>query len=129
MYPNGYDKMRINLAAQMFSNSVAVGVFTYVSFGHLPISAIGTAETVQLIDRVFDSFNGRVMPSEETAGNPYRVALCDSSPHRQFWQEFAHWLDNVSFRNLKTRKVRKNLHFQKAWKNAMTSMMMLYQDL
>jgi len=129
IYPNNYDKMRVNLAAQVSSNSVAVGLFTHVSFGHLPMSAVGTAETVQLIDRVFDSFNGRVMPSEETARKPHRVALCDSSPHWQFWQEFAHWLDNVSFRNLNTQKVRKNLPFQKAWKNAMTGMTMLYLDL
>ena len=49
--------MRVCLAAQTLSHSVAAGILTYVSLNALPAEAAHTAEFVENIDALFDIFN------------------------------------------------------------------------
>ncbi|KAK0134038.1 Protein O-GlcNAcase [Merluccius polli] len=56
---NSFSKMHVNMAAQVLSHTVAAGLYTYVALGKLPGEAVHTAEFVELIDSLFDSFNSR----------------------------------------------------------------------
>ena len=53
--PNGFLKMSVKLASQIFSHSVAAGIYAYVSMNVLNSSVIGTAEFIEKMDRIFDS--------------------------------------------------------------------------
>eukprot|EP00795_Rhopilema_esculentum_P016148 gene16148-7511_t len=48
--PNGLLKMRVKLASQIFSHSVAAGIYAYASMNVLNSSAIGTAEFIEKMD-------------------------------------------------------------------------------
>lgn len=51
--------MRVCLAAEVLSHTVAAGISTYVALGKLPDEAIHTAEFVEAVDGLFDCFNSR----------------------------------------------------------------------
>lgn len=48
-----FSKMKVRLAAQLFSHGVAAGHMTYVSLGALESSAQQTAEFIEIIDHLF----------------------------------------------------------------------------
>ena len=52
--------MRVNLAAQVLSRTVAAGIYTHSSIGSLPQEAVYTADFVHQVDRLFDCFNSSV---------------------------------------------------------------------
>lgn len=69
--------MRVRLATQIFSHSVASGIYTHVSLGVLPPDAEYTAEFVEMVDGLFDCFNtGNLSNAKQL-----RRALRVSSPH------------------------------------------------
>ena len=57
MCPNGFLKMKVKLATQVLSHSVAAALNMAVSGGLLSASAAGTAEMVSKFDEIFDCLN------------------------------------------------------------------------
>ena len=55
--PSAFSKMKVKLATQVFSHSVSAGIYTYVALGGLPSKAIGTAELLSKVDKLFDCCN------------------------------------------------------------------------
>jgi hypothetical protein len=47
--PNNWERMRVSLAVQVLSESVAVGISTYVALNFLPAKAAGTADFIEKI--------------------------------------------------------------------------------
>ena len=80
--PNGFTKMKVKLATQVLSHTVAAAISTYVSLGALPASAAGTAEFITAFDKIFDCLNSSSLKSAQ--GKLYRKALSDSSAHLKF---------------------------------------------
>ena len=69
--------MRVHLATQIFSHSVAAGIYTHVSLGALEQEAEHTAQLVEMVDGLFDCFNtGNLSNAKEL-----QRALTASSPH------------------------------------------------
>ena len=69
--------MRVRLATQVFSHSVAAGIYTHVSLGALVVDAEYTADFVEMVDGLFDCFNaGNLNNAKEL-----RRALTPSSAH------------------------------------------------
>jgi len=69
--------MRVRLAAQIFSHSVAAGMYTHVALNAMPADATFTAEFIEMIDGWFDCFNtGNLLNAKEL-----RRGLTSSSPH------------------------------------------------
>ena len=50
-------KMRVSLATQVLSHSVAVGISTHASLGRLEPEAQHTAQALELLNNLQDSFN------------------------------------------------------------------------
>ena len=126
-----HDKMRVCTAAQTLSDRVATGIFVHVAYGYLPMDAIATAEVVQNMNRLFDTFNGTKEASQETAQShaPYRTAISETSPHHDLWQNVLTWLDNVSFRHSTTGEKALPMPFVSNWKRTITATEMLWNDL
>ena len=80
VHPNNFAKMKVELATQTLSRTVAAAICTYVSLGVLPQSAMGTAEFVSKFDSLFDSVNSSTLNSAKVLRRPITV----KSNHVQF---------------------------------------------
>jgi hypothetical protein len=76
-----YAAMRVRLAAQTLSHSVAAGISTHVSFGVLPEEAVHTANFIETIDSLFDCLNSSAVKSAKQFSRPLSV----NSSH---WKHF-----------------------------------------
>lgn len=56
-YFNGFDKMKVKLAAQVLSNSVSAAIKTYVSFNVFPASYLDTAQFLSIVNNMYDCLN------------------------------------------------------------------------
>lgn len=57
IFPNNFQKMKVKLASQVFSHSVATGMHTYIHFNVLPQEASVTASFVEKMNDLFDLLN------------------------------------------------------------------------
>ena len=76
IHPNNFCKMKVKLATQVFSHTVAFTICTYVSVGALPSSAMGTAKLLSKFDSLIVS-TVQVCNSAKK----FKCALNDTSPH------------------------------------------------
>ena len=72
---NNLTKMRVNLAAQVFSHSMATGSQTRVTTKELPGDALHTVMFVEKMDTLFDVLNSR----KQLCDKPARCALTANS--------------------------------------------------
>lgn len=81
--PTNFQKMKVKYAVQIFSNCVAAGMCTQMSFGFLPSEAIGTIEYIDHFDKLFDILNS------SSANNPkeYGKAFNGSAKQIEFLHE------------------------------------------
>ena len=80
VHPNNFAKMKVKLATQILSHTVAASICTYVSLGVLPQSAMGTAEFISQFDSLFDSVNSSALNSAKDLRRP----ITAKSNHVQF---------------------------------------------
>lgn len=80
IYPNAFEKMRVKLATQALSRTVAAGIKTMHEFGTFSDSccnfALSTANFIEKIDRLFDNLNSRNLFHR----NPQKCGLQLNSP-------------------------------------------------
>jgi hypothetical protein len=85
--------MRVCLAAQVFSHTVAAGILTYVALGKMPDEATATAEFVKLIDSLFDCFNSRNLYDKKALRRP--LTAKSASSHWPFLEECSQQLKTL----------------------------------
>ena len=83
--------LSVKLATQVLSHSVAAGITTMVSLGALPKEAQHTANFVERMDRLFNSFNSKT----STSSTAMRHAISDRSQHFPFLVECRDWLADL----------------------------------
>ena len=81
--PTNFNKMRVKLATQVLSHTVAASLCTYASLGGLPSTAMGTSEFLSKFDSVFDCVNCSTLHSTKNLKCP----LNDTSPNKEFMKE------------------------------------------
>ena len=81
--------MRVNLAAQVLSHSVAAGISFLTRVKELPENAIYTAQFVEHFDALFNTFNSCSFKCSQRLGHAFN----DSSGHHAFLQESLSLLD------------------------------------
>ena len=86
-----FSAMRVNLAAQVLSHSVAAGISFLVTAKELPEDAIETAKFVENFDALFNTFNSQKLKSSQRHGNAFR----DSSSHHAFLKDSLKFLDSI----------------------------------
>ena len=116
---NSFSKMRVNKAAQVLSHTVAAGLYTYVALGKLPGEAVHTAEFVELIDSLFDSFNSRFYKDKKALKRP----LTEKSTHAAFLKSCLPILQNLDVIGSK------NVMFTKGWLLAIACLTQLWDHL
>ncbi|GFN73813.1 transposable element p transposase [Plakobranchus ocellatus] len=117
--PN-FAKLKVSLAVQVLSHTVAAGISTMVSFKALPPDATATAQLVEKFDQLFNCFNNRRFNSTSTMAH----ALTDKSGHIQFLQHTKEWLLQLKCRN-KTQ----SLPCLEGWLLSISALEQLWSDL
>ena len=86
VYCNTFEKMRVRLASQVLSRTVAAGIYTHSVLGALPPEASATASFWYNMDILFDMFDSSQVKH-------YRSAKCAfSSEHLTQIEEMEQWL-------------------------------------
>jgi len=67
-----FEKMRVYLAAQVFSLSVAAGINTHLELGKLPLEAKCTINFINIMDKLFDTFNSCKVPNRKSYRRPFK---------------------------------------------------------
>ncbi len=75
--------MRVKLASQILSHSVAAGINTYVALGGLPGAAISTAEFLEKMNKIFDSCNSISLKDPKLQRRPFT----QNSPHYEIMRD------------------------------------------
>ena len=83
LHPNGFSKMKVKYATQVFSHTVAAAICTYVSMEKLPPSASGTAELLSMFDSLFDCVNSSTIHSTKKM----KCAMSNATSHQGFLKE------------------------------------------
>ncbi|TGZ53786.1 THAP domain-containing protein 9 [Temnothorax longispinosus] len=84
--PSGFQRTKVKLAVQVFSNPVAAGMCTHMSSGSLPSEAVGTIDLIDHFDKLFDILNsftatnlkqyGKVFTGSETQFQFLEKIIC-----------------------------------------------------
>ena len=113
--------MRVNLAAQVLSHSVAAGLTTLCMLGNsLPPEAIHTAHFIEKFDSLFNAFNS----SSLNAPHKYRRAFSITSGHQEFLSECLKWLSEVKHNGKHS-----SLPCLEGWKLSINSLISLWNHL
>ena len=91
MCPNGFLKMKVKLATQVLSHSVAAGLNMAVSGGLLSASAAGTAEMVSKFDEIFYCLNSSTFNTPKELNRP----ITASSTHVQDMEEMIEYVKKI----------------------------------
>ena len=112
-------KMGVNLAVQVLSHSVAAGISTLVSLGHLPKEAEHTAIFIDHFDKLFNAFNSRSLKSKQPMGH----GLSEKTSHAKFLKDSLLYLENVHIPS------KKELPCLNGWKLSINALLGLWDDL
>ena len=91
-----FSKMRVNLAAQVLSHTVAAGISTLVKLNQLPQEAISTASFIENFDELFNAFNSKTLKSKQKMGHAF------TEKHVAFLEDKLKWISNIKLTNGKT---------------------------
>lgn len=119
--PNNFKKMKVKLAAQIFSHSVAVALHTYIDFEKLPQEAKITANFIEEINKLFDLLNSS------------NLETCQAFMGTLEQIEFLNKMDTL-FSNLKVldrnnKNVTNTLKFRYGWRLTISSVLELWKQL
>ena len=76
IHPNSFQRMKVSLATQVMSHSVAAGLALYIKFGIFNDTAAGTAEFIERMNDVFDILNVSNFNSNKTYGREFKGTEC-----------------------------------------------------
>ena len=115
----GFSKMRVRLAAQVLSHSVAAGISTLCHLGTMDDEALATAEFVEMFDKLFNTFNS----SSLSSSSKLQHALSPGSEHFAFMDDCLQWLRRVH------PKGSRKLPCLAGWRSAIMCLKQLWDDL
>lgn len=72
IHPGPFEKMRVYLAAQVFSHTVAAAMQAYQSWGKLSFDSLATIEFIEKMDNLFDMFNSSKIPNSKDFRRPFK---------------------------------------------------------
>ncbi|KAL4153780.1 hypothetical protein QTP88_001613 [Uroleucon formosanum] len=92
IYPNSFHKMRVKLAVQLLSNSMAAAIRTCMQTGQLQNNtSSNTADFIEFINHLFDCLNSKSLYSH----NPYLYSLTDLGTVKNFLIEASQYFTNL----------------------------------
>lgn len=121
IFPNNFQKMKVKLATQVFSHSVAVALFTYIDFGILPKEATPTAEFIENINILFDLLNSNTLENY--------TAFMGTEKQVSFLHKMETIFKNLKVENHNGKNVTKQLKFIFGWRLSINATLILFKKL
>ena len=87
--------MKVKLAMQVLSHTVASMMNMYISLGALLPSAVGTAVFITNLDNIFDCLNSSSLNSPKV----YKKPMSKDSPHHQFIVDMLEFIGSIKVIN------------------------------
>jgi len=107
IYPGPFDKMKVRLAVQVISATVATSMSTALNCGLLPIDSQKTIQFINDIDKLFDIFNSRETPNGKIFNNPFN----NTSPQMDHLIKMTEMFTNFSYKKKKNIDVTNRTNF------------------
>ncbi|CAH2085875.1 unnamed protein product [Euphydryas editha] len=98
--PNVKQQMRVKLAAQVFSHSIAAGLLVKIAKNELPNEAHATASFVSKFDELFDAVNAD--SPDLRRGKRHSTNLTSRSPHIALFNEMRRFISSMKYLGSKT---------------------------
>lgn len=124
--PSPFEKMKTRRATQLFSQSVAAGINTYIYFEKISAEAIGTVTFIDKMDKLFDMLNsttkykGEKLHAHVFEGNDFQLA---------FLQECLQFFESLTVINYYGQNVTNKMKFIDGWKITISGVLQLWNDL
>lgn len=125
--PNTFDRMRVRLATQVFSNKVYTGICTAIKTGEMKsATAPATAEFLKNMNDIFDCLNSKVIFDS----NPLRCALSNKKlVVEATLHEGISWLKSISITKKKCNTERNDIYCFNGLISSIENILQLYQQL
>ena len=124
IHPNNFQKMKVKLATQVLSHTVAASLCMHVSVGALPSTAMGTAEFIQKFDSVFDCVNSSTLHSTKK----FKCALTDQTTHQKFMKEAISFIKELKVFN-GAAEVTGRIKCLKGWLITLNAILLIWEHL
>ncbi|KAJ4429239.1 hypothetical protein ANN_26242 [Periplaneta americana] len=112
---------QVKLATQVFSYSVHTAIHAYVGMGKLPISALHTADFIEMMDKLFDTFNSTKLKTDKFK---YRFAITPDSIHAEFLKKTLNDIQSLEFVGCKSQPA-----CLEGWRISIQSLLNLFDEL
>lgn len=121
IYPNNFQKMKVKLASQVLSHSVAVAMHTYIDFNILPKEALVTADFIKKMNDLFDLLNSSNFEKCQAFMGTEKQMKCLQEAYVMF--------QNLQVKNHDGKNVTKQLKFIFGWKLTLKAVFALWEML
>ncbi|KAE9523725.1 hypothetical protein AGLY_015866 [Aphis glycines] len=126
IYPGPFEKMRVYLAAKVFSHTVAATMQTNQSLGKLSFDSLQTIQCIEKMDNLFDIFNSSKTPNSKDFRRPFK----NTSNQREYLLMMVSFFENL-------RVVTKNngsdvtnrMNFINGWLISINGLLLLWSNM
>ncbi|CAI6355983.1 unnamed protein product [Macrosiphum euphorbiae] len=126
IHPGPFDKMKVRLAAQVFSASVAAGMSTALNCRLLPVDSQRTIHFIDDMDKLFDIFNSR----ETSNGKIFNRPFNNESPQLDHLIKMTEIFTNLKVINKNNNAdVTNRTNFINGWLVSISGLQMLWKSL
>lgn len=125
VYPSNFDKMRVSLATQIISHSVASGMNVYIRLGELPAGALGTIEVIEKFNNLFDILNSQDLKNP----NKYKTVFEGSPDQMKYLDDMIEFLKKLKILNKKGQDISQKCKFVNCWLITINSIKLLWNKL
>lgn len=125
IYPSNFEKMKVKLAVQVLSHTVASGLNVYMSLGALPGDEIGTIEVVDKFNKLFDLLNSSA--TEEK--NQFKKVFEGDEGQLKYLDEIIQFFKGLKVFNQTGVDITSKCKFQKCWLVTINGIRKLWENL
>ncbi|KAG5873519.1 hypothetical protein JTB14_026605 [Gonioctena quinquepunctata] len=125
LFPNNFQKMKVKLAIQVFSSTVAAGLNAHISFGNISAEAVHKVSFIENMDKLFDLFNSSKFGKVKDFNRPFM----GSEEQIEFLEK-----NKTMFREMRVltgnkKDVTNRMKFIKAWQITISAILSLWPIL
>lgn len=126
IFPGPFEKMKVFLAAQVFSQSVVAGMETYLVDNKLDSSAKATIDFIENMDKLFDIFNSSRRPTSKNFNRPFKQTK-EQEDHLKYMHDF--FTNLIIITKKEQTNVTNRMKFINGWLVSITGLLLLWKDL
>lgn len=125
LHPSSFKKMKVKLAAQLFSNTVVTALSTYIDLGVISQTAETTVDFIAKMDKLFDVFNSNKLVTPKKYNLPF-----NGSDHQiNFLADMSNLFLQMRVENKERKDVTSTLKFINGWRISISALLQIWELL